>query len=60
MANPPHLFGADGRLDERVLTDRALVNWRGRQDRPRPPLVLCRGLFAEDLGHLPGLHAVGR
>ncbi len=50
MANPPHLFRADGRLDKLVPHIRRwsvdVVDKIGSD----PQLVLCRGLLAEDLG----------
>ncbi len=58
MANPPHLFGADGRLDKVMPHIRPwsvdVVDKVGSD----PPLVLCRVLLAEDLGPR-SLHAVG-
>jgi hypothetical protein len=48
VANPPHLFRADGRLDKLVPHIRPwsvdVVDKVGSD----PPLVLCRGLLAED------------
>ena len=53
MANPPHLFRADGRLDKLMPHIRPwsvdVVDKVGSD----PPLVLCRGLLAEDLAPQP-------
>ena len=59
MANPPHLFGADGRLDERVLQ---AGPWSvGVVDKIGPG---PRSSYVEDFSlriwRLRGLHAVGR
>ena len=59
MANPPHLFGADGRLDERVLQTGP---WSvGVVDKIGPG---PRSSYVEDfslrISALRGLHAVGR
>ncbi len=43
MANPPHLFRIDRRLDRAGAAHPALVRRRRRQVRFQPQIVLCQG-----------------